>query len=88
MQTLKKVFPLLENYEMSNFDKFQKEVAKVFITDLEKYGTDNLFKAGYRVVTGVPKKQEIDEIVSKERIVVPDRPYVSPRTNRRGRRIK
>ena len=88
MQILKKVFPLLENYEMSNFDKFQKEVAKVFITDLEKYGTDNLFKAGYRVITGVPKEQEIDEIVSKERIVVPDRPYVSPRTNRRGRQIK
>ena len=72
---------------MSNFDKFQKEVAKVFITDLEKYGTDNLFKAGYRVVTGVPKAQEIDEIVSKERIV-PDKPVERPKVNRRGRRIK
>ena len=87
MQILKKVFPLLENYEMSNFDKFQKEVAKVFITDLEKYGTDNLFKAGYIVVTGVPKAQEIDEIVSKERIV-PDKPVERPKVNRRGRRIK
>ena len=53
---------------MTNFDKLQSQVAKVFITDLEKYGTDNLAKAGYRIVTGIPKRQDIDEIVEKERI--------------------
>ena len=68
MQAIKKVFPLLEGYEMTNFDKLQRQVAKVFVTDLEKYGADNLIKAGYRIVTGVPKRQEIDEIVEKERI--------------------
>jgi len=67
-QAIKKVFPLLEGYDMTNLGRMQRQVAKVFITDLEKYGTDNLVKAGYRIVTGVPKRQEIDEIVEKERI--------------------
>ncbi len=83
MQAIKKVFPLLEGYEMTNFDKLQSQVAKVFITDLEKYGTDNLAKAGYRVVTGVPERQEIDEIVEKERIE--PEPLERPKVNKRGR---
>jgi len=83
MQAIKKVFPLLEGYEMTNFDKLQSQVAKVFITDLEKYGTDNLAKAGYRVVTGIPKRQEIDEIVEKERIE--PEPLERPKTKRTRR---
>ena len=86
MQAIKKVFPLLEGYEMTNFDKLQSQVAKVFITDLEKYGTDNLFKAGYRVVTGVPKRQEIDEIVEKERIPDPEPEERDPNLTSRGTR--
>jgi hypothetical protein len=85
-QAIKKVFPLLEGYEMTNFDKLQSQVAKVFITDLEKYGTDNLFKAGYRVVTGVPKRQEIDEIVEKERIPDPEPEERDPNLTSRGTR--
>jgi len=86
-QAIKKVFPLLEGYDMTNLGRMQRQVAKVFITDLEKYGTDNLVKAGYRIVTGIPKRQEIDEIVEKERISDPE-PLERPRVNRRGRRIK
>ena len=85
-QAIKKVFPLLEGYEMTNFDKLQSQVAKVFITDLEKYGTDNLFKAGYRVVTGVPKRQEIDKIVEKERIPDPEPEERDPNLTSRGTR--
>jgi hypothetical protein len=72
---------------MTNLGRMQRQVAKVFITDLEKYGTDNLVKAGYRIITGIPKRQEIDEIVEKERISDPE-PLERPRVNRRGRRIK
>ena len=86
-QAIKKVFPLLEGYDMTNLGRMQRQVAKVFITDLEKYGTDNLVKAGYRIVTGVPKRQEIDEIVEKERIPDPE-PLERPKVNRRGRRIE
>ena len=86
MQAIKKVFPLLEGYEMTNFDKLQSQVAKVFITDLEKYGTDNLAKAGYRIVTGVPKRQEIDEIVEKERIPDPEPEERDPNLTSRGTR--
>ena len=86
MQAIKKVFPLLEGYEMTNFDKLQSQVAKVFITDLEKYGTDNLAKAGYRFVTGVPKRQEIDEIVEKERISDPEPEERDPNLTSRGTR--
>ena len=86
MQAIKKVFPLLEGYEMTNFDKLQSQVAKVFITDLEKYGTDNLVKAGYRIVTGVPKRQEIDEIVEKERIPDPEPEERDPNLTSRGTR--
>jgi hypothetical protein len=86
-QAIKKVFPLLEGYDMTNLGRMQRQVAKVFITDLEKYGTDNLVKAGYRIITGIPKRQEIDEIVEKERISDPE-PLERPRVNRRGRRIK
>ena len=84
MQAIKKVFPLLEGYDMTNLGRMQRQVAKVFITDLEKYGTDNLAKAGYRIVTGVPKRQEIDEIVEKERIPDPE-PLERPKTKRTRR---
>ena len=84
MQAIKKVFPLLEGYDMTNLGRMQRQVAKVFITDLEKYGTDNLVKAGYRIVTGVPKRQEIDEIVEKERIPDPE-PLERPKTKRTRR---
>ena len=50
MQAIKKVFPLLEGYDMTNLGRMQRQVAKVFVTDLEKYGTDNLVKAGYRLL--------------------------------------
>ena len=86
MQAIKKVFPLLEGYEMTKFDKLQIQVANVFITDLEKYGTDNLVKAGYRIVTGVPKRQEIDEIVEKERIPDPEPEERDPNLTSRGTR--
>ena len=84
MQAIKKVFPLLEGYDMTNLGRMQRQVAKVFITDLEKYGTDNLVKAGYRIVTGVPKQQEIDEIVEKERIPDPE-PLERPKRKRTRR---
>lgn len=84
MQAIKKVFPLLEGYDMTNLGRMQRQVAKVFITDLEKYGTDNLVKAGYRIVTGVPKRQEIDEIVEKERIPDPEPEERDPNLTRRG----
>ena len=83
-QAIKKVFPLLEGYDMTNLGRMQRQVAKVFITDLEKYGTDNLVKAGYRIVTGVPKRQEIDEIVEKERIPDPE-PLERPKRKRTRR---
>ena len=86
MQAIKKVFPLLEGYDMTNLGRMQRQVAKVFITDLEKYGTDNLVKAGYRVVTGVPKRQEIDEIVEKERIPDPEPEERDPNLTSRGTR--
>jgi hypothetical protein len=85
-QAIKKVFPLLEGYDMTNLGRMQRQVAKVFITDLEKYGTDNLVKAGYRVVTGVPKRQEIDEIVEKERIPDPEPEERDPNLTSRGTR--
>jgi hypothetical protein len=85
-QAMKKVFPLLEGYDMTNLGRMQRQVAKVFITDLEKYGTDNLVKAGYRVVTGVPKRQEIDEIVEKERIPDPEPEERDPNLTSRGTR--
>ena len=86
MQAIKKVFPLLEGYDMTNLGRMQRQVAKVFITDLEKYGTDNLVKAGYRVVTGVPKRQEIDEIVEKDRIPDPEPEERDPNLTSRGTR--
>ena len=86
MQAIKKVFPLLEGYDMTNLGRMQRQVAKVFITDLEKYGADNLVKAGYRVVTGVPKRQEIDEIVEKERIPDPEPEERDPNLTSRGTR--
>ena len=86
MQAIKKVFPLLEGYDMTNLGRMQRQVAKVFITDLEKYGTDNLVKAGYRVITGVPKRQEIDEIVEKERIPDPEPEERDPNLTSRGTR--
>ena len=82
-QAIKKVFPLLEGYDMTNLGRMQRQVAKVFITDLEKYGTDNLAKAGYRIVTGIPQRQEIDEIVEKERIE--PEPLERPKTKRTRR---
>ena len=82
-QAIKKVFPLLEGYDMTNLGRMLRQVANVFVTDLEKYGTDNLAKAGYRIVTGVPKRQEIDEIVEKERIET--KPLERPKTKRTRR---
>ena len=71
---------------MTNLGRMQRQVAKVFVTDLEKYGTDNLAKAGYRFVTGVPKRQEIDEIVAKERIPDPEPEERDPNLTSRGTR--
>jgi len=85
-QAIKKVFPLLEGYDMTNLGRMQRQVAKVFVTDLEKYGTDNLAKAGYRFITGVPKRQEIDEIVAKERIPDPEPEERDPNLTSRGTR--
>ncbi len=71
LEIMKKVFPLLEKYHMSDFATMTKDISKIFLDELAKDGGKEFFEKGRYLQHEISRKAILDALRAKPRTINP-----------------